>query len=90
MDNGPNFVSKTMRQYCTTMEIEQIKTSPYHPQTDGMVERFNATHKRLLRKLTQNPKVEWDECLPYVLCAYRETVHKTRGSYPTRCYMADL
>ena len=55
-DSGSNFVFKTMREYCTTMGIEQIKTSPYHPQTDGMVEKFNATLKRLLRKLTQNSK----------------------------------
>ena len=82
MANGSNFVSKTMREYCTTMGIEQIKTSPYHPQTNGMVERFNATLKRLLLKLTQNPKVEGDECLPYVLCAYRGTVHKTTGFSP--------
>ena len=81
-DNDSNFVSKTMREYCTTMGIEQMKTSPYHLQTDGMVERFNATLKRLLRKLTQNPKVEWDECLPYVLWAYRGTVHKTTGFSP--------
>ena len=73
-DNGSNFVSKIMREYCTTMGIEQIKTSPYHPQTDRMVERFNATLKRLLRKLTKKPKVEWDECLPYILWAYRGTV----------------
>ena len=64
------------------MGIEQIKTSPYHPQTDAMVERFNATLKRLLRKLTQNPKVEGDECLPYVLWVYRGTVHKTTGFAP--------
>ena len=89
-DNGSNFVSKTMREYCTTMGIEQIKTSPYHPQTDRMVERFNATLKRLLRKLTQNPKVEGDKCLPYVLWADRETVTKPQGSHPTRCYMAHL
>ena len=81
-DNGLNFVSKTMREYCTTMGIEQIKTSPYHTQTDGMVERFNAALKRLLRKLTQNPKVKWDKCLPYVLWAYRGTVHKTTGFSP--------
>ena len=30
MDNGSNFVSKTMREYCTTMGIEQIKTSLRH------------------------------------------------------------
>ena len=82
MDNGSNFVSKTMREYCTSMGIEQIKTSPYHPQTDGMVERFNARLKRLLCKLTQNPKVEWDECLPYVLWADRGTVHKTTEFSP--------
>ena len=82
MDNGSNFVSKTMREYCTTMGIEQIKTSPYHPQTDGMVKRFNATLKRLLHKLTQNPKVEWGECLPYVLWVYMGIVHKTTGFSP--------
>ena len=53
-ENGSNFVSKTMREYCTTMGIEQIKTSLYHPQTDGI--RFSAILKRLLRKLTQNAK----------------------------------
>ena len=42
-DNGSNFVSKVMRQYCETTDIKQIKTSPYHPQTDSMVERFNST-----------------------------------------------
>ena len=47
-----------------------------------MVERFNSTLKRLLRKLTQNPKVEWDRCLLYVLWAYRGTVHKTTGFFP--------
>ena len=60
----------------------QIRTSPHHPQTDGMVERFNATLKRLLRKLTQNSEVEWDLCLPYVLWSYRGTIHKTTGFSP--------
>ena len=44
-DNGSNFVSKTMHQFCQLTGIHQIKTSPYHPQTDGMFERFNATMK---------------------------------------------
>ena len=52
-DNGSNFVSKTMHQFCLLTGIHQIKISPYHPQTDGMVERFNATMKRLLKKMTQ-------------------------------------
>ena len=76
-DNGSNFMSKVMKKYCSMTGIKQIRTSPYHPQTDGMVERFNATLKRLVRKLTQNSEVEWDLCLPYVLWSYRGTIHKT-------------
>ena len=81
-DNGTNFISRVMQQFCTMTGMKQIKTSLYHPQTNGMVERFNATLKRLLRKLVNNPGAEWDECLPYVLWAYRGTVHKTTGFYP--------
>ena len=81
-DNGSNFMSKVMQQLCMLTGVKQLKTSPYHPQMDGMVERFNATLKRLLRKLVANPKVEWNECLPYVLWAYRGTIHKTTGFSP--------
>ena len=81
-DNGSNFIPKVMPQHFKVTGIKQIRTSPYHPQTDGMVERFNSALKSLLRKLTQDPKVEWDRCLPYVLWAYRGTVHKTTGFSP--------
>ena len=64
-DNGSNFVSKIMKSYCQAMGIRQIKASPYHPQTDGMVERFNATLKTLIRKLTES----WSRvgCVPSLL-----------------------
>ena len=44
-----------------------------------MVERFNGTIKHLLRKLVSNPDVEWDNCITYVLWAYRGTIHKSTG-----------
>ena len=78
-DNGTNFVSMVVKRFFQTTVVHQIRTSPYHPETDGMVERFNSTLKRLLRQLTQNGKVEWDKCLPFVLWAYRGTVHATTG-----------
>ena len=46
IDNGLNFISKTMQKYCEITGIKQIRTSPYHPQTDGMMERLNATLKQ--------------------------------------------
>ena len=80
-DNGSNFVSRTMSQFCQLTGIHQIKISPYHPQTDGMVE-LNSTMKRLLRKLTPKNVKEWDDCLPFVLWAYRGTIHSSTGFSP--------
>ena len=48
-DNASNFMSKVMKQYCETTRIKKLKISPYHPQTNGMVERFNSKLKWLLR-----------------------------------------
>ena len=85
-DNGTIFVSKVVKQFCQTTGVHQTRTSPYHPVTFGMVERFNSTLKRLLRKLTQNDKVEWDKCLPFVLWAYCGTVHATTDFSPYKLF----
>ena len=53
-DKGTNFISRVMQKFCTMTGMKQIKTSLYHLQSDGMVKRFNATLKRLLRKLVNN------------------------------------
>ena len=47
-----------------------------------MVERFNATLKQLLKKLTQSQGAQWDKCLPYILWAYRGITQKTTGFSP--------
>ena len=67
-----------MQRYCEIIGIKEIRTYPYHSQTDGMVERFNATLKQLLKKLTQSPGAQWDKCLR----AYRGTTHQTTGFSP--------
>ena len=50
-DQGTNFMSQLLKELYNLLRIHQIRTSPYHPQTDGLVERFNKTLKSLLRKL---------------------------------------
>ena len=42
-DRGPSFLSKLMLEICRVMGIDKANTSAYHPQTDGLVERFNRT-----------------------------------------------
>ena len=49
-DQGSNFTSQLLAELYRLLHIHAICTSPYHPQTDGMVERFNQMLKVMLRK----------------------------------------
>uniref|UniRef100_A0A3Q2DC58 Gypsy retrotransposon integrase-like protein 1 n=1 Tax=Cyprinodon variegatus TaxID=28743 RepID=A0A3Q2DC58_CYPVA len=44
-DQGTAFLSKTLKQVYSLLGIKGIRTTPYHPQTDGLVERYNRTLK---------------------------------------------
>ena len=67
--------------YCL-LHIKRIRTTPYHLQTDGVVERFNGTLKGMLRKLVSRNEKDWDQYLPYLLLAYREVPHETTRFSP--------
>jgi len=49
-DQGSNFTSSLLAELYRMLHVHPIRTSPYHPQTDGLVERFNQTLKSMLRK----------------------------------------
>ena len=57
-------------------------TSPYHPRTNGQVERFNQTLINALKKHTEKEPSEWHKWLPYVLLAYRSRKHSSTGFTP--------
>jgi putative transposase len=44
-DNGPQFISKEFKQYMRSCQLEHVFTSPYHPQSNGKLERFYRTIK---------------------------------------------
>ena len=71
-DQGINFTSRQIKEVFSLLGIRGIRTTPYHPQTDGMVERFNQTLKAMLRKFVSDTGSDWDQWLPYLLFAYRE------------------
>uniref|UniRef100_A0A8P4KK44 ribonuclease H n=1 Tax=Dicentrarchus labrax TaxID=13489 RepID=A0A8P4KK44_DICLA len=62
--------------------IRSLRTTPYHPQTDGLTERFNQTLKQMLRKFVNNSGTDWDQWLPYLLFAYREVPQASTGFSP--------
>ena len=57
---------------------KRIHTSPYHPQTNGALERWHATLKTMERKTGQEV-IEWDRLLGPLLFAYRDSVHEATG-----------
>ncbi|KAG6935241.1 Pr gag-pro-pol, partial [Chelydra serpentina] len=71
-DQGTNFTSRLLQQVCELLGIKQLRTSVYHPQTDGLVERFNRTLKAMLRKFPPEELRQWDQLLPPLLLAVRE------------------
>ena len=67
-DRGQAFLSGLFK------EVERVlgyNTTAYHPQTDGLVERFNRTLISMLTKTVEHDGKDWDQQLPFVLFAYR-------------------
>ena len=81
-DQGSNFMSKLMAQLYEQLGISKIKTSIYHPQANGLVERFNGTLKAMLKKFVGEHVQAWDRYLPYLLFAYREVPCESTGYSP--------
>ena len=64
------------------LQVHQSKTTPHHPQTDGLVERFNQTLKSMLRKAAIGEGKDWDKLIPYLPFAYREVPQSSTGFSP--------
>nr|XP_004227416.1 uncharacterized protein K02A2.6-like [Ciona intestinalis] len=50
-DMGTQFISECMQEVERPLRIRHLSTTPYHPMCNGLVERFNGTLKRMLRRL---------------------------------------
>ena len=80
-DQGSQFMCTLTKRLMELLEVKQLRTSPYHPQTDGMLERLHSTLKRMLQKRGEIGK-DWDEFLPYACFAYRDAVHSATWYSP--------
>ncbi|KAL1248867.1 hypothetical protein QQF64_022185 [Cirrhinus molitorella] len=81
-DQGTPFMSRLMAELCRLLWVKQLRTSIYHPQTDGLVERFNQTLKQMLRRVAAEDRRDWDRMLPYVLFGIREVPQASTGFTP--------
>ena len=81
-DQGPNFMSDLIREICQFVGMKKINTRAYHPQTDGMVEKFNSTLIAMIAKQAAVYGSEWDRYLCYLLFAYRVKCHDSTQESP--------
>ena len=81
-NRGSAFLSKVFMSICDTLGTKEVNTTAYHPQTDGLVERFNRTLIDMLAKRVAAGTPKWDETLPYCMFAYRSTSQASAGVSP--------
>ncbi|XP_054287580.1 uncharacterized protein K02A2.6-like [Macrosteles quadrilineatus] len=85
-DNGPQFVSTEMEAFFKRHSIRHIRTTPYHPRSNGLVERLIGTLKRRYRTTKQEIN-DSSLALQNVLFSYRNAPQKTTGRAPAELFL---
>ena len=83
-DQGQEFENRIMQELCLLGGAHKTRTTPYHPESDGMVERFNRTLLMMLAMFAGKNRDDWDDLLPTVMMAYRSSVYESTGFSPYR------
>lgn len=59
-DRGANFMAVTLENYIKQLKIKHLKTSAYHPRTNGKVEKVNESIVAMIAKAIGGAKHKWD------------------------------
>ena len=81
-DQGSNFMSGIFQQVMYELGIKQYKSSAYHPESQGALERFHQTLKNMIRSYCFDTEKDWDEGIHLLLFAVRESVQESLGFSP--------
>ena len=81
-DQGANFKSNLFIELSQILNIKKTRSSPYHPQCDGQVERMNHTINDLLKLNVRDASNNWDLNIGLTIMAYRSEVQASTGYTP--------
>ena len=76
-DQESNFMSGLFQQVVFKLGAKQIKSSAYHPESQGVLERYHSTLKNMIRTLK-----DWGQCISLLPIAVRESVQESLGFSP--------
>ena len=90
-DQGPEYESELMKELTHVFNIKKLRTTPLHPQTNGMSERVQRTFKNMLAtSIDEGSQTNWDDCLDMVLYAYRSSFNESTGYSPYEMLFGEL
>ena len=81
-DQGPEFESELMHSLCRMYRIDKIRTTAYHPSTNGCIERFHRTLNSMLGKVVADHQRDWSDWLHVVMSAYRASPQEASQQSP--------
>ncbi|KAL4088509.1 hypothetical protein QTP88_023603 [Uroleucon formosanum] len=81
-DCGTEFLSKVFKEVCKLLKISQTSTTPYHPQSNGSLERSHRTLGEYLRNYSGKNPQNWDVYVPYAMYCHNSSVHTSTGFQP--------
>ena len=81
-DQGRQFDSRLIKELCSILQIKKTRTTPYHPQGDVLVERFNRTLLDMLATTCKANPIDWESYVRPVCYAYNTSVHMSTKYTP--------
>ncbi|TNC93563.1 MAG: putative integrase core domain protein, partial [Rhodocyclaceae bacterium] len=81
-DQGTEFENQVMHGLCDWAGTIKTRTTPYHPQGNGAVERVNRTIREAVTAICEEFGTKWTDALPFALWSMRSAVSRTTGSTP--------
>jgi transposase InsO family protein len=81
-DQGSNFQSELFTNVCKMLKIKKQRTSAWHPESNGSLERSHRTMKEYLRTVVNEDSNDWDDFIEYCIFTMNTTRNRATGYSP--------
>jgi transposase InsO family protein len=79
-DQDWQYESDVFKEMCQLLEINKTRTTPFHPRSNGMIERVNRTVNDMLSKYIKRHQKDWDDHPDFIVMAYNAANEDTSGN----------